>query len=405
MKRILIVDEEPRAIASFVQVLDSLPEGWSITFARSDVEALAQMDEKGCGICLSVVKSEHIDAASLLPQIKARHPSAMRFLLRDGPHTDKQSVPGIEAHGSFSHHGSRSTLERTLARQCAIQDAVQSPEMDQLLDRIEALPSVPSLYLEFTHATNDPQSTVESLGSIIARDMALTAKVLQIANSPQFGAMQRIVSPGQAATILGLDLLRSLVLSVKAFDAFSESRLAPKAIQSVWEHSLMVAQFARAILECERCDRTLVEEGFLAGMLHESGELVLAASRPDRFAAARVLAERDGSSITSLERRLFGISHDCLGANLLARWGMPTSVVEAVAFHHGPGQLTGNDFTPLVAVHVADQLATIDLARATVESIPGLDRDFLRRIGREARIERWLQACRETATDAGSTAR
>lgn len=401
MKRILIVDEEPRAIAAFVQVLDSLPAGWALTFARSDAEALERMEEKACGICLTVLKSEHIDGAALLPRIKERHPSTLRFLLSDVPRGGEQSAHRVDAHGSVSRHGPRSALERTLARQCAIHDALDAPGLGHLLGRIDTLPSVPSLYLQFTRAANDPSSTIEDLGSIIARDMALTARVLQIANSPQFGMPQRIVSPGQAATILGLDLLRSLVLSVKAFDSFAESKLAPKAIQTVWEHSLTVAHHARAILECERCDRTLVEEGFLAGMLHEAGELVLAANRPDRFAAARALAERDGTSVIALERRLFGIAHDCLGGILLSRWGMPASVVEAVAFHHAPGDLAGSEFSPLAAVHVADQIARVDDTSATADDIPGIDREFLRRIGREARLERWLQACREAATGPG----
>ena len=396
MKRILVVDDEPKAISSFVQVLETLPEGWSVSFARTDAEALEQMKEKACHICMTVRRSGKIDGKALLKQVKEQHPHTLRYLLSDDALPNTESSAGLEVHGAVPRGSSRVVLGRALARECAVLDAIDSPGLERLLENIDALPSLPTLYLEFVAATRNPNTTIEGLGAVISRDMALTAKVLQIANSPIFGVAQKIVNPGQAATILGLDMLRSLVLSVKAFDTFQAAKLAPRTLETVWDHSLKVAHFTRAILECERFDRAMTDEGFLAGMMHDSGELVLALNRPDRFAAARTLSLRDRCERFRLETRLFGASHERVGAHLLARWGLPTAVVEAVAFHHEPSRLPLHEFSIAIAVHVADQFAQVDLRERAVEDVPGIDHDTLARIGREARLELWHQACRDT---------
>jgi len=401
MKRILVVDDEPKAISSFVQVLEDIPHGWGVSFARTDAEALEQLQEKPCHICLSVRRGAKIDGSALMKQVKERHPGALRYLLTDDALPTSEPNTKLDVHGSVRRCASRAILSRALARECSVIEAIDSPGLERLLEHIDALPSLPTLYLEFAAATRDPNTTIEGLGAVIARDMALTAKVLQIANSPVFGVAQEIVNPGQAATILGLDMLRSLVLSVKAFDTFQAAKLAPRTLETVWDHSLKVAHYTRAILECERFDRAMTDQGFLAGMMHDSGELVLALNRPDRFAAARTLAQRDRCDRFRMETRLFGASHERVGAHLLARWGMPTAVVEGVAFHHEPQKLVLDEFSIAIAVHVADQFAQVDLRRREVDDVPGIHRETLQRIGRETRLELWHQACRDTITAPG----
>jgi HD-like signal output (HDOD) protein len=154
-----------------------------------------------------------------------------------------------------------------------------------------------------------------------------------------------------------------------------------------------VAAFTRAILVSERCDKKLVEEGALAGMMHDCGKLVLASNRAKRLQAAYLLAERDGLDRTDTERRLFGASHAGLGAYLLCEWGMPSTVIEAVCFHHTPGQCREPDFSLLTAVHVANSISRADL-EAPDAVLPELDWQYLEGLGLARRVPHWIEACR-----------
>ncbi|HTG45712.1 MAG TPA: HDOD domain-containing protein, partial [Verrucomicrobiae bacterium] len=51
-----------------------------------------------------------------------------------------------------------------------------------------------------------------------------------------------------------------------------------------------------------------------------------------------------------------GATHAEAGAYLLSLWGLPARVIEAVACHHLPASQLGNEFTPSVAVHLANAL-------------------------------------------------
>jgi HD-like signal output (HDOD) protein len=120
---------------------------------------------------------------------------------------------------------------------------------------------------------------------------------------------------------------------------------------------------------------------------------VLATNRAKRLRAALVLSERDGLDRTETECRLFGASHAGLGAYLLCEWSMPSAVIEAVCFHHNPSQCREQDFSLLTAVHAANCLAQADLDAAEGE-IPGLDWEYLERLGLSRRMPHWLEACR-----------
>jgi HD-like signal output (HDOD) protein len=397
MKRILVVDDEPDFVRALSEIRGALPREWELTFEHDGRGAIEELARTPCDIVVASSRAPRTEVAALLADLKKQHPSTLRLLMADGPLVGESAMLVHDAHDQLPRTIASGGLKGGLLRSCALQDMIHSPGIERLVDRIDALPSVPTLYTEFVTAARDASSTIEDLGNIIGKDPALTARLLQLVNSAAFALPQKIASPGQAATYLGLETLRSLVFSVQAFDAFGTAQSAHFKIERLWEHSLRVAQFSRAILEVERCNRTMIEEGFLAGLLHDCGELVLVMNRPDRFDATRELAQRDGMTHVQLEERLFGASHAAIGGHLIARWGLPVVVVEAIAFHHHPSKFGEADFSPLAAVHVADQLARIDLAHVKPDAIAGIDYGYLKSLGRDTRVARWVQACWESS--------
>lgn len=397
MKRILFVDHEPEALRGLAELLDPLHSEWEITVVASAELALERLAQEAYDVVVSDTRMPGMSGAALLSHVRRERPDIVRLLAVDPADRELIARTSTEAHGMLARPCSPQALRASLSRGCALQDMLTSDKIRRLVAGLKTLPSVPSVYLDLVEAMKNSTTSVDEMGSIIARDIGMTAKVLQLVNSALFGLPQKITSPGQAATFLGLDMLKSLVLSVQTFAQYDESQMQGLAITDVWEHSMKVAGFARAILAAEKCDRKAQEDGFLAGMMHDCGKLVLALNRPVRFAAASVFAERETEDRTELERRLFGVSHAALGAYVLNSWGLPMSVVEAVAFHHTPSQWMDLDFSPLCAVHVANCMAHTDLESPDEPDVQGLDREYLERLGLDRRLPRWRQACRDAA--------
>jgi len=395
MKKLLLVDADPKLSVGLAQLFAGSPESFELRRAGSAREALDSLASAPCDIIVAELGLQGTNGGELLHQMRQQHPRSVRLLLAEPRQKELAARYAGAAHQTLPRGVSSNALHNALLRAGALHEVLNSERLMTLVGNLESLPSMPALYLSLIEAMRDPSSTVESLGQIIARDIGMTARVLQIVNSAVFGLREKISSPGQAATFLGLDTLRSLVLSVGVFSQFEPSEIEEFSVEQIWQHSLEVASFSRAILVSERCDRKLLEEGALAGMMHDCGKLVLASNRAKRLQAAFVLSERDGLDRAETERRLFGASHAGLGAYLLCEWGMPSAVVEAVCFHHSPGQCREADFSLLTAVHVANCLSHADLDAAEGE-IPGLDWDYLERLGLARRVPHWLEACRRS---------
>ena len=401
MKKVLFVDSDPRISVGIAQLLSGIGEGFETRQASGGREALAALETAPCDIIVVELGLPEMNGGELLARMREHHPRTVRLLLTEPRQRELAVRYGSEAHQVLARNSSTQALLNALLRGAALHDVLNSARLMNLVGNLKSLPSMPGLYLSLIEAMKDPNSTVESLGEIIARDIGMTARVLQIVNSAVFGLREKITNPGQAATFLGLDTLRSLVLSVGVFSQFEHDEIEEFSVQATWEHSLEVAAFTRAILVAERCDKKLIEEGALAGMMHDCGKLVLATNRAKRLQAAAQLAERDGLDRADTERRIFGASHAGLGAYLLCEWGMPSTVIEAVCFHHAPGQCREPDFSLLTALHAANCIAHVDLDGPGGE-LRGLDLEYLERLGLARRLPHWIEACRSARETANT---
>jgi HD-like signal output (HDOD) protein len=393
MKKLVVVDQNPKLSVGLAGLLAVQPGEFEMRFAASADAALEALETTPCDILLAELGLSGTNGGELLAQMRQRHPRTVRVLLAEPRQRELAARYAGEAHQVLPRGASNEALLGALLRSAALHDVLTSERLMHLVEHLQSLPSMPGLYLALIEAMKDPNSTIESLGRIIARDIGMTARVLQIVNSAVFGLREKISSPGQAATFLGLDTLRSLVLSVGVFSQFEQAELEEFSVEETWKHSLEVASFTREILLLERSEKKLLEEGALAGMMHDCGKLVLATNRARRLRAALQISARDGLDPTETERRLFGASHAALGAYLLCEWGMPSTVIEAVCFHHTPGQCRERDFGLLTAVHAANCIAQADLDAPDGE-LPGLDREYLERLDLARRVPHWIEACR-----------
>jgi putative nucleotidyltransferase with HDIG domain len=277
-------------------------------------------------------------------------------------------------------------LKAVLARAFSAQEFAANEHFRKLLSGLPSLPALPDVYLEVQAELASQDPSLERVGDIIGRDMAMTAKLLQLVSSAFFGLSRPITCPVEAAVFVGTETLKALVLSIQVFSQFEG--LKQFKVNALWRHCWTTAVLARQICDFEEVDPQRAGYAFVAGLLHDLGKLVIAANDPDKYRSAWELAHRRGISFWEAELELYQTSHAELGGYLLARWGLPEPVVEAVAFHHRPGLSRDRAFTPLTAVHAANVFSKEHVCDSDAVSQP-VEVDYLQGIGLGDRVEQW----------------
>ncbi len=363
MTRILFVDDEQRLLDGLRRSLYSLRGEWHAEFACGAAEALKVVESRPFDVIVTDMRMPGIDGSALLQLVRDAHPQVLRIML-SGQSEDTALIRSVGvAHQYLSKPCSLEELKSTVNRTVSLRRFLQDPDIRAVVSQIDSLPSMPQVYLEVVELINSPYTSVDQLGAVIAKDMGMCAKVLQLANSAFFGHRQRISSPGEAAGTLGFNMIRSLSLAANLFRADDPVPLPGFRLDALWQHSLDVSILAHRIAKSiAPGDRNFHDEAQTAGLLHDVGTLVIARKLPSGYLAVRELCSSKRIEVVDAEIEIFGASHAALGAYMLALWGLPDGVVEAVASHHSAervaerGQGSGAK-CPDAAVYCADVLA------------------------------------------------
>jgi HD-like signal output (HDOD) protein/CheY-like chemotaxis protein len=391
-KRILFVDDESLVLEGLQRILRSMRADWEMVFVQSGSKALELMAQDPFDVVISDMRMPGMNGAELLAEVLKRFPKTVRLVLSG--HADRDLV--MKCVGSTHQYLSKpcqpEELKAAIARAGDLDQALRDEGLRHLISRMDRLPSMPSLYVEIVDKLQDPEIGVDDIGKIVAKDMAMTAKILKLVNSAFFGLGRQISSPAEAVTYLGMDTIKSLVLSIHAFSQFATAKVGTFSIDTLWVHSQSTAGLAKEIARMEEADQKLMDEAFVAGLLHDTGKLVLASNFPEQYDQV-LQAEPAGTlALLTAEENTFGANHAEVGGYLLGLWGLPVPVVEAIALHHQPGLCPHPSFSPLTAVHVADALIGCQPAQAKVSVPEGLDLNYLAMLGLDSRLEHWRTA-------------
>ncbi len=396
MKKILFVDDEPNVLQGLQRMLRSMRHDWEMAFAQSGQEALEVLERNPFDVVISDMRMPGMNGAQLLTEIMKRHPQAVRIIL-SGQSDQEAILRSIgPTHQYLAKPCDAEALKSTVARACALRDLLTSEALQQLVSRMATLPSLPGLYCEIVEALQNPEVSLNQVAEIVAKDVGMTAKILQLVNSAFFGLPRQISNVTQAIGLIGLDTIKTLVLSFQIFAQFSEARIPPSVLDALWCHSMLVAKYARQIAQSQGQDRQVIEDAFTAGLLHDAGKLALIANLPTQYAEVLAQAREEGLPLVEAEGVLLGVTHAEVGAYLLGLWGLPDPIVEALAFHHYPAKHLGQGFSPLTAVHVANALAH-EMHSTEPAAVPTLvDIEYLAALGFTERLSAWQEACRRT---------
>ncbi len=391
MKRsVLFVDDDPNVLQGLRRMLRPMRREWEMAFADGGPQALEILASGAFDVIVSDMRMPGMDGAELLARVKRDHPEVVRIVLSG--HSERESIMrSIDtAHQYLAKPCDADVLKRVIGRACRLRDLLRTESLRSLVSRLNTIPSLPQTYSAIVEELQSPDASIQSVGRIIARDVGMTAKVLQLVNSAFFGLRCHVSDPAQAASLLGVDTLKALVLSVHIFSQLDCARVKGLCIEMLWNHSMAVGALAKRIAAAEKLPRESCDHALLAGLVHDAGKLVLAANLPAEYALVLSSAQEQQATLEHAERAVFDTSHGEVGAYLLGLWGLPDPIVEAVAFHHHPGTSPVAEFTPLTAVHVANALASA-VRPCCAECLAEPDQAYLQTLGVADRWEDWRE--------------
>lgn len=386
MNRILFVDDEVSILNGIRNALRRERHRWDMVFVTSAAAALDEMARAPFDLCISDMRMPVIDGADLLAQIKQRYPQTARIVLSG--HSDRQAIlRALPAANQFlAKPCAPEQLASIIERACALQNTLNSSAMRELVGGLDRLPSVPAVYHALTEAIANPGTHIDEITRILEQDPAMCVKVLQLVNSPYFGASKVVNSLRSAVVYLGLDLIKSLTLSAHVFSTLEVSGATRACLDKMRRHSFRVAHLARRFLAGSKD----ADDVFGIALVHDVGAIVLALLNADKYSSVIESGRLSGVPGHVAEVEAFGVSHAEIGAYLLGTWGLPFAMVEAVAYHHHPSPpSTGNRI--IAALHVADAA----ILGEDADSEHSFDRDYMECAGLEAEADHWMRIAKE----------
>lgn len=201
-------------------------------------------------------------------------------------------------------------------------------EVDRLLKGI-SIPARPEVLTRLQKEMDSPNMSLNVVAQIITSDVALSASVMKVANSPAFGLARKVSTVQQAIPVLGTRSLSSLVAGVALRNSMSGGTVR---LDRFWDSSLRTAQL------CARLTREFrgvpAEHAYTFGLFHDCGIAVLMQRFPD-YRETLQLANSDPSrSFTEVEEARYATHHAVIGYLLTRNWGLPEDISQATLLHH-----------------------------------------------------------------------
>ncbi len=327
---------------------------WSVSFAATGQEAVNQLRSAECDAVVTELHLPDMSSIDLLRQVRDEFPKAARLVFAAPADPESMTRSLAVAHQVLSRPCKPEILERQVANSLAMRILLNDDNLHARIARIDKLPVLPRIYNQLVEEMQSETASVQRIAELIRRDIAITARVLQMINSAHFGVSRHVDSALQAVNLLGLDTVKSLVLTAGVFSQFKESGLAGFLLDEIYGHSLAVGSSAQYLANAFGLGRQQAEAALTAGTLHDIGKLILVTNFEKEAREIVKTVREKNTPLHTVEREMLGVSHSEIGAHLLSLWGLSDQVLEAVAFHETPETSANPALNVLTAVHLAN---------------------------------------------------
>ena len=207
-----------------------------------------------------------------------------------------------------------------------------STTVPQLIAKVRTVYSLPQTFNRLQEVVQNPDSSMSDIGEVLMADQALSARILQLANSSFYGFPARIETISHAVTMIGAEQMIALVQGTCVASIFSQVPRELVNMELFWKHSIACGVTARLIAARRREPNT--ERFFLLGLLHDIGRLVIFQHLPAEAAETIRCAGRERRMLYETEHSVLGFDHAGVGYELLRTWKLPSRLSEPIKMHH-----------------------------------------------------------------------
>jgi putative nucleotidyltransferase with HDIG domain len=223
------------------------------------------------------------------------------------------------------------------------------------------IPPFPKAVQRVMTMLRDHSIQLTKVCEVVSLDQGLSGKVLRMANSAYFGLPRRVYNVTEALVMLGFANVRSVLISASVGNILCR-KLAAYGLKagSLWEHSVGAAYASQMLARW--IDARVYSMAFSAGLLHDVGKVAIdqALDQDSRHTLAHGIGpspdaaciqrrplpcgrqrpdpEAEARRIDEVETEIVGATHAEVGAKVCLKWNLPEEIVEAVGFHHHPGE-------------------------------------------------------------------
>jgi HD-like signal output (HDOD) protein len=387
-KQICLAGFPENEIERVQPMLTEISTAWQCVFAPESGFVLTMLKELPFDAVVADLRGLGLSTAELFEKIAVKHPRTLRFAL--GDFADREAVANsIGAPYQFvSRPWKLAELIRIVERSLSLDAWLANDKLRSFAPRLGQLPHLSTTYFQVVKTAESPNATVDSVAEVIAHDPALTARLLQTANSAVCGRSEKVTTPAGAVSVLGMDTVKSLVLCLQLFTPPpAGNKTLP--LEALWRLSFATAQRSRQIALLQTGDSGLASDAFTAGLLHRIGQVVLVTNLPEEYETVLASIAIGDRSLQEAEKAHLGVTSDQVSAYLLGLWGMPLPLVETAALWRKPSASDAREFSVLAAVHIAAAVAFEEHAPLLGLPQPNLDRTYLEALDLPWKIEVW----------------
>lgn len=223
--------------------------------------------------------------------------------------------------------------------------------------RVTAIATLPEVTAKIVSVVEDPRSSASQLHKIVAHDPALVTRILKVVNSAFYGLPGQIGSIDRAIVLLGLNAIKNIAVAASLGQLFRGVRLCAEfGPRDLWTHCIAVGVTAREL--AKQMKVPIVEEAFLAGMIHDLGLLVSLQVFPEKLRTVCETVQQQGGDFCEHERQIIGADHQQLGIAMTESWKFPRSCQLVAGYHHRPMALSDDNRLLVALVYTADTICS-----------------------------------------------
>ena len=362
-------------------ILSQLGNNWRIELVSNGESAVERLKKEPPDALLAFRKLPDMTGVEVLKSCREQSPRSVRFLLLEKEDTSATAQTAGYAHQLIGLPVEPETVARLIRNSLALRKLLAQPDLIDRITAIDALPSPPEIYDKLVKALESDDASLQKVSDLIAQDIGITAKLLQLVNSAYFGLPRRIESIQHATSLLGLDTVQRIVFGAGVFRSFEGEHLNGMSVDSIYRRSMEVAAKSRLMAHAFGLSPRLIGDSLMGGMLHDVGKLILLTSFRDELAKIMEMVKERAIPEHEATRAVLGVDDAAIGAYLLALWGLPDSIVEAVALHYAPRSAPSPILNSLTTVHLGFALHYDEVRRVREPEESAIDQEYLERLG------------------------